>query len=129
MINKLDFNAKNLTSNAGIFLLLEEARNIGIFDMIENDLNFDMLKDQVGENEYLIEAYFTNSKEATNFQTAYENAGLPQNGQAVTYAIIFLLSALTDITTVFVLLSYIAIFLFILSKSSFRLFIIIILDI
>ena len=41
MINKLDFNAKNLTSNAGIFLLLEEARNIGIFDMIENDLNFD----------------------------------------------------------------------------------------
>lgn len=39
--NKLDFNAKNLTSNAGIFSLLEEARNIGIFDMIENDLNFD----------------------------------------------------------------------------------------
>ncbi len=66
--------------------------------------DFDMLKDQVGENEYLIEAYFTNSKEATNFQTAYENAGLPQNGQAVTYAMIFLLSAITDITTVFVLL-------------------------
>ncbi|WP_091540842.1 ABC transporter permease [Alkaliphilus peptidifermentans] len=66
--------------------------------------DFDMLKDQVGENEYLIEAYFTNSKEASNFQTAYENAGLPQNGQAVTYAMIFLLSAITDITTVFVLL-------------------------
>ena len=41
MINKLDFNAKNLTSNAGIFLLLEEAKNNGIFDMIENDLIFD----------------------------------------------------------------------------------------
>jgi hypothetical protein len=34
MINKLDFNAKNLTSNAGIFLLLEEAQNNGIFDLI-----------------------------------------------------------------------------------------------
>jgi len=41
MINKLDFNAKNLTSNAGIFLLLEEAKNNGNFEMIENDLIFD----------------------------------------------------------------------------------------
>ncbi len=41
MINKLDFNAKNLTTNAGIFLLLEEAKNNGIFDLIENDLIFD----------------------------------------------------------------------------------------
>lgn len=66
--------------------------------------DFDMLEGEVGENEYLIEAYFENSEQASNFQTAYENAGLPQNGQAVTYAMIFLLSALTDITTVFVLL-------------------------
>lgn len=69
-----------------------------------SDKDFDMLEGKVGENEYLIEAYFTNTKEATNFQTAYENAGLPQNGQAVTYTIIFMLSALTDIITVFVLL-------------------------
>ncbi|WP_422486576.1 FtsX-like permease family protein [Gudongella sp. DL1XJH-153] len=69
-----------------------------------SDDDFDMLNGQVGENEYLIEAYFTDSKEASDFQTAYENAGLPQNGQAVTYAMIFLLSAITDITTVFVLL-------------------------
>ncbi|AOT69271.1 ABC transporter permease [Geosporobacter ferrireducens] len=69
-----------------------------------SDEDFDELSDQVGENEYLIEAYFTHSKEASNFQTAYENAGLPQNGQAVTYTIIFMLSALTDISTVFVLL-------------------------
>ncbi len=41
MNNKLDFNAKNLTSNAGIFLLLEEAKNNGIFDLIENNLTFD----------------------------------------------------------------------------------------
>ncbi|QNO14301.1 ABC transporter permease [Alkalicella caledoniensis] len=66
--------------------------------------DFDMLNGKVGENEYLIEAYFTDSKEASNFQTAYENAGLPQNGQAVTYAMIFILSAITDMVTVFVLL-------------------------
>lgn len=66
--------------------------------------DFHMLKDQVGDHEYLIEAYFANSKEAAGFQTAYENEGLPQNGQAVTYAMIFLLSAITDIATVFVLL-------------------------
>lgn len=66
--------------------------------------DFDFLEGKIGENEYLIEAYFADSKEASDFQTAYENAGLPQNGQAVTYSMIFLLSALTDIITVFVLL-------------------------
>lgn len=66
--------------------------------------DFNNLQGKVGEKEYLIEAYFANTKEASNFKTVYENAGLPQSGQAVTYSIIFLLSALTDITTVFVLL-------------------------
>ena len=41
MINKIDFKAKNLTSNAGLFLLLENAKSNGIFDLIENDLVFD----------------------------------------------------------------------------------------
>ncbi len=41
MINKIDFTAKNLTSNAGLFLLLENAKSNGIFDFIENDLVFD----------------------------------------------------------------------------------------
>lgn len=41
MINKIDFNAKNLTSNAGLFLLLENAKSNGIFDLIENDIVFD----------------------------------------------------------------------------------------
>lgn len=66
--------------------------------------DFEQLLGNVGENEYLVEAYFKNSKEAADFQTAYENAGLPQNGQAITYTIIFILSALTDIIAVFVLL-------------------------
>jgi len=69
-----------------------------------NNEDFESLSGKVGENEYLIEAYFNNSKDASDFQTAYENAGLPQNGQAVTYTMIFILSALTDIITVFVLL-------------------------
>ena len=41
MINKIDFAAKNLTSNAGLFLLLENAKNNGIFELIDNDLVFD----------------------------------------------------------------------------------------
>ena len=41
MINKIDFKAKNLTSNAGLFLLLENTKSNGIFELIENDLVFD----------------------------------------------------------------------------------------
>ncbi len=41
MINKIDFKAKNLTSNAGLFILLENAKSNGIFELIENDLVFD----------------------------------------------------------------------------------------
>ena len=41
MINKIDFVAKNLTSNAGIFLLLENAKANGIFELIDTDLVFD----------------------------------------------------------------------------------------
>ena len=41
VINRIDFAAKNLTSNAGLFLLLENAKNNGIFELIDNDLVFD----------------------------------------------------------------------------------------
>jgi hypothetical protein len=41
VINKIDFVAKNLTSNAGIFLLLENAKNNGIFELVDTDLVFD----------------------------------------------------------------------------------------
>nr|UVX22116.1 Mobile element protein [Escherichia coli]UWM21560.1 Mobile element protein [Escherichia coli] len=36
-INKIDFTAKNLTSNAGLFLLLENAKSNEIFDLVEDD--------------------------------------------------------------------------------------------
>ena len=35
MIHIIVFAAKNLTSNAGLFLLLENAKANGIFDLIE----------------------------------------------------------------------------------------------
>ena len=42
MINKIEFSAKNLTSNAGLFLLLEhDANKNGIFDLIDHDLFFE----------------------------------------------------------------------------------------
>ena len=41
MIHKIEFSARNLTSNASLFLLLEHARKNGIFDLINNDLVFE----------------------------------------------------------------------------------------
>lgn len=69
-----------------------------------SDDDFAGMLDKVGETEYLIEAYFTDSSLAASYQTAYEQFSpeLPRNGQAITYTIIFLLSALTDILTAMV---------------------------
>jgi Transposase DDE domain group 1 len=41
VINKIDFAARNLTSNAGMYLLLENAKAIGIFELIDTDLVLD----------------------------------------------------------------------------------------
>ena len=41
MIHKIVFAARNLTSNAGLFLLLENAKANGIFDLINTGLIFD----------------------------------------------------------------------------------------
>ena len=41
MIQKIDFTAKNLTSNAGLYLLLKHANQQGIFDLIDHNLLFD----------------------------------------------------------------------------------------
>lgn len=61
--------------------------------------DFETLSGSTGETEYLIEAWFTDSSQASDYQTAYEQSGLnlPKNGQAITYTMIFLLSALTDL--------------------------------
>lgn len=64
-----------------------------------SDEDFNALLGNLGETEYLIEAYFTDSSLADDYQTAYEQCekNLPKNGQAITYTMIFLLSALTDL--------------------------------
>ena len=69
-----------------------------------SDADFDDLLGTVGATEYLIEAWFTDSSLASDYQTAYEQSekGLPKDGQAITYTLIFLLSALTDILTAMV---------------------------
>ncbi|MBC2398751.1 ABC transporter permease [Clostridium tetanomorphum] len=72
--------------------------------MLISDEDFKELFGKVGENEYLIEVYFTDSSMASDFKTAYEKAGLPQDGQAVTYTVIFLLSAFRDIAMVMILI-------------------------
>jgi len=41
LINKIEFSTKNLTSNAGLLLLLGHASKNGIFDLIDHDLVFE----------------------------------------------------------------------------------------
>ena len=41
MINRIEFSARNLTSNAGLLLLLEHASKNGVFDLIDHDLVFE----------------------------------------------------------------------------------------
>jgi hypothetical protein len=41
VINKIEFSAKYLTSNAGLFLLVERTSKNGIFDLINHDLVFE----------------------------------------------------------------------------------------
>lgn len=72
--------------------------------MLISNEDFEELFGNVGENEYLIEVYFADSSMASNFKTAYEKAGLPQHGQAVTYTVIFFLSAFRDIAMAMVLI-------------------------
>ncbi|MGN0405831.1 MAG: FtsX-like permease family protein [Bariatricus sp.] len=71
-----------------------------------SDSDFDELSGTLGETEYLIEAWFADSGQASEYQTAYEQSplNLPKNGQAVTYTMIFLLSALTDLMMAMVFL-------------------------
>lgn len=72
--------------------------------MLISDEDFKELFGHVGEKEYLIEAYFKDSSMASDYRTSYEKAGLPQDGQAVTYTVIFLLSAFRDIAMAMVLI-------------------------
>ncbi|NLL78644.1 MAG: ABC transporter permease [Clostridiales bacterium] len=71
-----------------------------------SDEDFETLIGKVGETEYLIEAYLEDPSMSAAYQTAYEQHEpiLPKDGQAVTYTMIFLLSAMTDLMLAIVLL-------------------------
>lgn len=69
-----------------------------------SDEDYNQIESTVGDKEYIIEVYFADKGVATEFQTLYENGGMPKNGQAVNYKIIFILSALTDMVMVFLML-------------------------
>ncbi len=61
---------------------------------------------EMGEIEYLIEYYFDDPSYATDFQTVYENAGMPKEGQAITYTLLKLVSGLPDLMTVMILILF-----------------------
>ena len=71
-----------------------------------SDEDFEELFEKAGETEYLIEAYFEDSAMSADYQTAYEQSDkkLPKDGHAVTYTMIFLFSAMTDIVMAMVFL-------------------------
>ena len=62
-----------------------------------NQEDFNQLRDNTGSIEYLIEFYFDDPSRASAFQTTYENAGMPVNGQAITLDIIRLVSGFSNI--------------------------------
>ncbi|MFW5790607.1 MAG: FtsX-like permease family protein [Bacillota bacterium] len=71
-----------------------------------NQEDFNQLRDNTGDIEYLIEFYFDDSSRASAFQTTYENAGMPVNGQAITLDIIRLVSGFSNIfMTVIILIA------------------------
>jgi len=51
VLNKIEFSARNLTSNAGLLLLLEHASKNGIFDLIDQDLVFENASHKQNQNE------------------------------------------------------------------------------
>jgi len=41
VINKIEFSARNLTSNAGLYLLFVNTQKNGFFELIDNELIFE----------------------------------------------------------------------------------------
>jgi putative ABC transport system permease protein len=68
-----------------------------------NEEEHDEIKNRIGKIEYLIEFYFPDESLASKFQTTYEKAGMPANGQPITYAIIRLVSGISDIIMVLII--------------------------
>lgn len=69
-----------------------------------NDEDWQDVKAHMGDIEYIIEYYFDDPAYATEFQTKYENSGMPKEGQAITYTLLKLVSSLPDLMTVVIMI-------------------------
>lgn len=61
-----------------------------------NEADFEILKKNIGELEYLIEFQLIDSSKISEFSTAYQSTSLPKTGPAVDYNLFKTLNALTD---------------------------------
>ncbi|KPI52063.1 ABC transporter permease [Clostridioides difficile] len=75
------------------------------FLISDNDWN--MLKSNIGESEYLIEFILDDINKISEFETLYQSTKLPQTGTSVTYSIYKLLNSLSDgiVITIIILIS------------------------
>lgn len=63
--------------------------------LISNN-DWDTLKSNIGESEYLIEFLLNDINKISEFETLYQSTKLPQTGTSITYSIYQLLNALSD---------------------------------
>lgn len=72
-----------------------------------NKEDYQVLKQHLGETEYIFEFYFKDVSTSKGFQSIYEKAGLPKNGPAITYGQMKLLSSISDMAMIvmFILVS------------------------
>lgn len=63
---------------------------------VVSEADFETLKKNIGEQEYLIEFQLTDLDKLSEFSTAYQSANLPKIGPAVDYNLFKTLNALTD---------------------------------
>lgn len=84
-----------------------------------SDSDFAELKEHMGEVEYIVEFRLKDSNQAGEVQKAYVAAGLPSNGQGITYPLIKLINALSSelLAGVMILISVLLILLAALNLS------------
>lgn len=61
-----------------------------------SDHDWDSLKENLGEAEYLIEFQMNDVSKIRDLETSYQNSGMPKKGTAITYSLYMLINALTD---------------------------------
>lgn len=61
-----------------------------------SDEDFERIKGNFGESEYLIEFQLTDLNKINEFETLYQSSNLPQKGPSITYSLFKTLNSLTD---------------------------------